>query len=114
MEGTVRILKCFIVATMMISAFLLIINFVLLGVWVFKGMNKGQSPATVVEKVAEGLHYPSDTYSLDLSSVQLLKENNAWAMLIDHTGQVTWSYMLPEELPKTYSLTDVAKLTRNY
>lgn len=114
MEGTVKILKRFIGATMIISAFLLILNFVLLGVWVFKGMNKGQSPAFVVKTVAENLHKTSSTYHLDYSFEQLLEQNNAWAMLIDDTGQVTWNYRIPEELPKKYSLTDVAKLTRNY
>ena len=35
MEGTVRILKRFIGATMIISIFV-ILNFILLGIWVFK------------------------------------------------------------------------------
>jgi len=114
MEGTVRILRRFISATMIISAFILILNFMMLGIWVFKGMNEGQSPAIVAQTVAEGLHGSSNTYSLDSSSEKLLKQNHAWAMLIDDTGHVAWDYMLPDEVPKTYSLTDAAKFTRNY
>ncbi len=114
MEGALRILKRFIFSTMIISVFLLVLNFVLLGMWVFKGANNGQSPAAVVQKVAEGLYLSSDNYYLDSQQIELLNQNNAWAMLIDDTGHVAWNYMAPEELPEIYSLTDIAKLTRNY
>ncbi|SCG83794.1 two-component sensor histidine kinase [Proteiniborus sp. DW1] len=114
MEGTVRILRRFIGATMIISIFLVIFNFMLLVVWGFKGINEGHSPGVVVKNVAKGLHLSSNTYSLDSSSAELLNQNHAWAMLIDDTGQVAWDYRLPEELYKTYSLVDVAKFTRNY
>ena len=93
---------------------MLIFNFILLGVWVFKGMNKGLSPVYVVKHVAEGLHPISDTYSLESSAEGILKQNHAWAMLIDNTGHTVWNYMTPDELPETYSLTDVSKFTRNY
>lgn len=114
MEGTVRILRRFIGATMIISIFLVIFNFMLLVVWGFKGINEGHSPGVVVKNVAKGLHLSSNTYSLDSSSAEFLNQNHAWAMLIDDTGQVAWDYRLPEELYKTYSLVDVAKFTRNY
>lgn len=114
MKGTVRILKRFIGATMLISAFLVVFNFLLLSLLVFKGMNDGQSPAAVVENVAESLHVSSKKYSLDSSAVNLLEQHRAWAMLVDKTGLVKWNYMLPDELPIIYSLTDVAKFTKNY
>lgn len=114
MEGAVRILKRFIGTTMIISAFLLVFNFILLGVWVLNGMNEGNSPAKVVQKVAEGLNRSSNSYSLDTTTAKLLEQNHAWAMLIVDTGQVGWNYHLPDELPETYSLTDVAKFTQRY
>jgi len=77
-------------------------------------MNKGQSPSSIVQNVAENLHSSSTAYSLNSSAENILKQNQAWAMLIDHAGQVVWSYMLPDELPKTYSLIDVSKFTRDY
>jgi len=114
MESIIRILKRFIIATIAISIFLLIFNFILLGVWIFKGMNQGQSPSAVVQNVAKGLHVSFDAYSLNSSAEDMLKQNHAWAMLIDNNGHVVWDYMLPDDLPKTYSLTDVSKFTRNY
>lgn len=113
-EGTARILKRFVNTTIIISLFLLVTNFILLGIVVFKGINTGQSPGTVVQKVAENLHSESGTYYLGSGMEDTLKQNKAWAMLIDNTGYVAWEYMLPEEVPKKYSLSDVAKFTRNY
>lgn len=114
MEGTLRILKRFIGSTIIISALLLVFNFLLLGVWVFNGMNKGDSPAEVVQSVAEGLQRSPYTFSLKSESEDILREGHAWAMLIDKSGKVAWDYMLPEEIPKTYSLTDIAKFTQSY
>lgn len=114
MEGTLRILKRFIGSTMMISAFLLVFNFILLGVWIFNGMNKGDSPAAIVQNVAEGLHHSSNTYSADNTTIKLLRDSHAWAMLINDSGQVAWNYMLPDEISKIYSLTEVAKFTQSY
>ena len=113
-EGTARILKRFVNTTIIISLFLLVTNFILLGIVVFKGINTGQSLGTVVQKVAENLHSESGTYYLGSGMEDTLKQNKAWAMLIDNTGYVAWEYMLPEEVPKKYSLSDVAKFTRNY
>ncbi len=114
MAGTVRIIRRFISATIAISILMLVFNFILLGVWVFKGINEGHSPGIVVQKVAKGLHPSANTYSLDSSSAELLNQNNAWAMLIEDTGHIAWNYMLPDELPEIYSRADVAKFTRSY
>jgi len=114
MEGTTQILRRFIGSTIILSILLLIFNFILFATWVSKGMNDVNSPSAVVQNVAESLHSLPNSYSLDSSSVKLLKQNNGWAMLIDNTGHVAWNYMLPEELNKTYSLVDVAKFTRYY
>ena len=35
-------------------------------------------------------------------------------MLINQQGQVVWSRNLPEEIPLSYSLTDIASMTRWY
>ncbi len=114
MEGNTGILKRFIIATIMISAFLLIFNYLLLSIWVLKEMRMIESPASVVQNVAEGLQSASNSYSLTSSSVKLLRRKHAWAMLIDQTGHVVWSYMLPNEIAKVYSLTDIAKFTQSF
>ena len=113
-ESTVRILRRFTNATIIISISLLIINFVLLGIFVFKGTNTGQPPGSVVREVAESLHASNGIYSLAPAAEDILAKNHAWAMLIDSTGSVVWHYMAPAELPERYSLADVARFTRSY
>jgi len=118
MEGAIRILKRFVLATAAISVMLLAFNMMLLGVW-FGGMSAGHSPAAVVRSVAEGLRKtasddPSGAFALDPAAAGLLDRHDAWAMLIDGTGRVAWSRRLPGELPRRYTLTDVSKFTRSF
>lgn len=114
MDGIVRILRRFVSITIIIFIFLIMINFIMLGGYFFKGMNEGHSPQVVVKSITKGLHMSSNTYSLDTESEKLLNQLNAWAMLLDNSGHVTWSYDLPTQLPLTYSLIDVAQFSRNY
>lgn len=114
MEGSIRILRRFIGATMLIAAFLLTFNLILLSVWVFQGMNEGKSPSAVVQQVAHGLRRSDSGFILNDSARELLKETGAWAMLVDQKGEVQWEHLLPAELPRSYALTDVAKFSQRY
>ncbi len=113
MKSVIRILRSFVVTTIIIAIFLLVLNFVLLGNFLFKGM-EGHAPKNVVQKVATELEGTPGNYGLDNSVKKLLTQNKAWAMLIDNKGQVSWDYELPEEIPLNYTLRDIAKLSRFY
>lgn len=41
-----------------------------------------------------------------------LETYNAWAMLLDSTGNMIWEYGLPEKLHKSYTLSDIAMFSR--
>lgn len=114
MEGAAGILRRFVVATIIISVLVLAVNYMILGVWVFKGMGEGKSPASVSQSVAEGLRLQDERYELNENSTKLLRENHAWAMLINQNGDVVWHKATPDDLPDHYSLTDVAKFSRHY
>lgn len=114
MDSSIRILRRFIGASIIISIFLLILNFIMLGTWFFKGMYEGQSPQVVVQDVAEGLLNNSGKYSLTSKAQEHLDQLHAWSMLLDHNGHVIWSYDLPAEMPLLYSLADVAQFSRYY
>lgn len=112
MEGSVRILIRFIGATVIISTLLFIVNFIL-AAWITQDTFEEVSPDRVVRHVAEGLYHSSSSI-LDPSTKELLDENEAWAMLVNESGQVVWKYNLPEEIPETYSLTEVSKFSKWY
>ncbi|MFS0556000.1 sensor histidine kinase [Brevibacillus sp. 179-C9.3 HS] len=114
MDGAARILRRYTGASVLIAVFLLIVNYVILGTFVFKGMNEGYPPVHVTQSVAEGLHKIGDHYVLDAKAQDWLRKSQAWAMLIANNGQVIWNEALPEQLPRTYSLAEVAQLSRNY
>ncbi|KLV26959.1 histidine kinase [Niallia circulans] len=114
MEGIIRILRRFVTTTIFISIFLLIFNLVLLGTLVFKEINQSPSPEDMLRQVAEGLGKQNDSYRIDENVAMLLKRNQLWAMLLDEDGHVRWDYHLPDDVPQTYNLVDVAKFSRYY
>lgn len=114
MEGIIRILRSFVTTTIFISIFLLIFNFVLLGTLVFKEINQRPSPEGVLKQVAQGLGKQDDSYHLDEHAEWLLQHNQAWAMLLGEDGYVRWDYHLPNDVPRSYNLVDVAKFSRYY
>ncbi|GAA0180040.1 HAMP domain-containing sensor histidine kinase [Clostridium sediminicola] len=114
MEGITRILRKFIYITVLICFILFLLNFIILGIFVFKGSSRGQSPEEVVQNIEAELDYKDTDYVLGDKAKKMLVDNNAWAMLIDVRGKVRWNYNLPQEIPLTYNLIDIAKFSRNY
>ncbi|GMQ55989.1 HAMP domain-containing sensor histidine kinase [Vallitalea sediminicola] len=114
MNGISRILRRFIGSTIIICILILILNYTILASFVFKGMNGGHSPGNMLKNIARDFSDNNLNYILsDITKKQLLQKN-VWAMLIDNNGQVIWDYRLPQEIPYSYTLTDIAKLSRNY
>jgi len=114
MDNIIRIIRRFTGITFVIFAGIITLNLVMLGFFVFKEINAGQSPQHAVEYVANHLQRNGQSHVLDISSRQMLEDTEAWAMLLDEGGQVIWDYKLPEDVPRSYSLTEVAKFTRHY
>ncbi|WP_242143008.1 MULTISPECIES: sensor histidine kinase KdpD [unclassified Bacillus cereus group] len=114
MRGIIRILHRFAMTTICISIFLLIFNFVLLGIMMFKEMNLDSSPKDMLKQVNEGLNKQDENYQLDEQAVKSLQNNRAWAMLIGENGQVQWKYQLPKDVPSSYKIADIAKFSRYY
>ena len=114
MEGIVRILRRFVATTILVSIFVLFFNFALLVVLVFQEMNEDPSPEKVLRQVAQGLHKRDGEYRPDEIASELLRQRQAWAMLIGDDGRVKWEHRLPQDVPRSYNLTDVAKFSRYY
>lgn len=65
--------------------------------------------------VSKGGVQGSVHYRLSKQGYFYLKEYGySWSMLLDGNGNVVWSWQLPEELPQSYTLTDVARFARWY
>ncbi|WP_098745941.1 HAMP domain-containing sensor histidine kinase [Paenibacillus sp. EZ-K15] len=114
MDGVIRILRRFVGSTILVSFLLLLFNLVLLGSLIFQENHKGASPEAIVQKLANELVLQQGNYVLGHEGIQLLDTHQTWAMLMDRDGEVQWSERLPEDIPRSYDVTDVAKFSRYY
>lgn len=95
---------------------LLALNFVLL-LALFAKQEPNARPYTSAEKVADALQRTEGGgYSLPEALLSELKEFQVWAIFIENgTGRVQWKTdSLPDTVPLSYTLSDIASLTRGY
>lgn len=67
-------------------------------------------------KITEGFYRNEEDKTIGLSeeSLELLKKHFIFAMELDEDGDIIWNYQLPDGLDKTYSLADMASMSRWY
>ena len=70
----------------------------------------------MADNAAAALQLTDEGYFISDDAAAELKEQNAWAVLIDNdTRQVVWhTDNLPDNIPMQYTLADIAELTRGY
>ncbi|NLX71115.1 MAG: HAMP domain-containing histidine kinase [Clostridiales bacterium] len=116
MKSIPRLIRRYI-GILLLSCFLLIIlNFVLLAIFA-ANQSPNASPWKTAEEVAESLQLVGDgEYELPDSIALELKNSNVWAIYIDNeTKHVIWKTdNVPKTIPMTYTLSDIASLTRGY
>ena len=66
------------------------------------------------EEVIEELTPTQDGYRLSDRMGRQLDEKGQWAMLLDETGRVVWSHGRPEEIGDSYTVSDIARMSRWY
>ena len=113
MKSMMKILSRYVISAAAAAILLLIINFTALAVWLFQSAREYGRNYTV-NQMAEGLDVSDGEYSISDSIAAELDQNQLWAMLIDEKGTVIWSRNLPSDVPLSYTLTDVAGLSRWY
>lgn len=115
MKSIPKLIRRF-VGIMTLSTLLLAILNVIFFALVFVRNTSTFSPWDMAEHVAAALELTEDGYSISDDIIAELKEQNAWALLInDDTRQVVWQTdHLPDNIPMQYTLSDIAELTRGY
>lgn len=92
---------------------LLFINGVIFGMTFHKTftVDYGEnSPHIMLEMTAAAI---SQT-GISEEAKQKLHQNNIWAIYLDQNGQSLWSIDLPEEVPESYTIQDVALFSKGY
>jgi signal transduction histidine kinase len=66
------------------------------------------------QQIAEHLKKENSVYLLSDDITQALASQKQWAMLINEKGDVSWKFNIPPEIPKHYTISEVAGFTRWY
>jgi len=79
------------------------------------GVRTDNSRAYVrVGEIAEHLMQNAQGFEMDEAGIALIDSYEGFAMVVGNDGAVQWEYRLPEELPREYTLSQVAVFSRYY
>lgn len=113
MKSLRKIITRSILLTAGIALLLVAINIAFTSNWMMT--YSGSQPLRYsIADISDGLTNTEGTYSLNAAATAQMQKQYIWAMLIDRDGQVIWSQNLPEDIPRQYTLTDVASFSRWY
>lgn len=115
MKSMPKLIRRFVGIMLLSSILLIFLNFVLLAVYTLSQIPNGQ-PWTMAQEVADNLLQDDNGYVLSEDTILALQKTNVWALFIDNeTMKVVWQTdNLPETVPMSYSVSDIAGLTRGY
>lgn len=115
MKSLFRIVIRYITTACLISFAILALSF---SVYAYSVINYRTTNGIyhTLEKITDGFYQNEENQALCLSeeSLEMLKKRFVFAMELDNAGNVIWSYALPDELNRNYSMTDMASMTRWY
>lgn len=118
MKGFQKLAKRAVRRTLLMMLFLLIssiVTYIGAVIYLAKTDTFKSPPADILRTISKGLHTRNDTLYLDTTATRMLDEKKVWAMLIDNnSGDVKWSYSLPDSIPLHYNISDVALFSRSY
>lgn len=110
-KTALKIFGCFTVLSAFIATILLIINF-----FGFAAIGSdthahihGVSPKDLLSQLSEAIKQTDTGFVLTQDDILPL---DFWCILIDEKGSVVWSQNMPEDIPRQYSINDIARMTR--
>lgn len=115
MNPTRRFFRKYICSTVGILLLFFAVNLLLVLV-LFLVSNSGatQKKQFQISVISEHIKEQNGKIIADGEALSMLKDQKAWAMLLDEGGGVVWEEGLPEELPRSYSVSEVAAFSRWY
>ena len=117
MKSVPKLIRRFVGILLLSSILILIINFAIYAIMIVsQSPDADNSPYNMAIEAGKDLQASDSGYVLSEEMSVKLQENNAWAILIDNdTLQVVWhTQNLPNSIPTSYTLHDIAELTIGY
>ena len=114
MNPVQRFFRRYIFSTIGILTLFFVVNIALALSVMIAGYMSGTDNGLSVREVSGHVTEQAGTWTADGTALALLREHDAWAMLLDESGTVVWEQGLPEELPRSYTSAQVASFSRWY
>lgn len=115
MDTAKRFFRKYLFSSILILLAFLIVNVVLIFGVLLAAWNSSTDPDISVSQILDGIHTDVEgTVFADDKVTKLLSEKSSWAMLLNDTGNVVWENAMPEDLPRQYTSSDIAKFSRWY
>lgn len=114
MKSMLKILTRYVFSAAGIALILLMLNLTLLLVW-FIQTSKNDIREFSTAEVASELTKENGDYLMSDRGKEAINQFYQWAMLLDEkSGKVIWSEKLPTDVPREYTISDVASFSRWY
>ena len=115
MNSVTKFAKRFVGILTLGTVLVLIMNVVIVGMLTINYSSNG-SPWTAAKEAAANLRQTKKGYELSEEMSVRLETDHVWAIFIDNTTlKVVWhTDNLPDSIPMTYTVSDIAGLTRGY
>ncbi len=117
MKSVPKLIRRFVGILLLSSVLILFINFFMFVILLMSQFpDEDNSPYNIATETGKVLEETDSGYMLSKDISAKLQENQAWAILIDNdTLQVVWqTENLPNSIPNTYTLSDIADLAVGY
>ncbi|TGE35791.1 HAMP domain-containing histidine kinase [Desulfosporosinus fructosivorans] len=113
MKSMIKILVRYVASAAAVALILLILNLAVLIVWTVQASGM-QTTEYHISEIADSLTKQEDSFVLSETGKEAILEGYHWAMLLNDNGTVIWNENLPEDLPRSYTVSDVASFSRWY
>lgn len=117
MRSLFKIIRRYVLTAVLIALLVLFFNWIFLLLWGYWSM-KGEENIAIrwqIEDIAKELSEENSGFRMSEEGYRKLEKSSfIWAMLVKKDGSVGWSYQLPREIPKNYTLADISVLSKWY
>ena len=115
MNAVERFFRRYIFSTIGIIALFFAVNLLLVGMFFIIAYLNGVADSNFTnEDFSNHIVVEDGKLSADTQALEILHHADAWAMILNDDGTVIWEDGLPEELPRSYTATDIAMFSRWY
>lgn len=115
MNSVTKFVKRFVGTLVLGTTLILVMNVIIVGMITANYVSNG-SPWTAAKEAAANLQQTEKGYELSKEMSDRLETDHVWAIFIDNTTlKAVWhTDNLPDSVPETYTVSDIANLTRGY